>query len=264
MRFWGKYIILGKVIMGELLMDKKIYMKIAVKNIDVIGDIHGCFSELAELLQKLGYELDMKKGTISASPQGRCLVFVGDFTDRGPEPVRVLRLVMDAVRRNVAFSVRGNHEEKLLQKLRKSTPAKEEVMATIEAVKAEGSDFVSEVIDFIEHLPYAILRGDDMLIAHAGLKEEFQDIDTDNHKRLGKIKSLTIYGDITGRQLEDGRPERLDWAAHYNGKMKVIYGHSIVGSVEWRNNTINIDTGCFDTGILTALRMPEREIVQNR
>lgn len=245
-------------------MDRKIYTKIASKNIDVIGDIHGCFGELADLLQKLGYKVDMGKGTISASPQGRCLVFVGDFTDRGPEPVRVLRLVMDAVRRGVAFSVRGNHEEKLLQKLRKNTPAKEEVMATIRAIKAEGSDFVSQVIDFIEHLPYVILCGEDVLIAHAGLKEEFQDLDTDSHKRRGKIKSLTIYGDITGRQLEDGRPERLDWAAHYRGRLAVIYGHSIVNAVEWRNNTINIDTGCFDTGILTALRMPGRELVQNR
>jgi protein phosphatase len=95
-------------------------------------------------------------------------------------------------------------------------------------------------------------------------EEEFQDLDTDNHKKLGKIKALAIYGDITGRQLEDGKPERLDWAAHYRGRMAVIYGHSIVDSVRWINNTVNIDTGCFKTGLLTAVRMPEREIVQNR
>ena len=72
---------------------------------------------------------------------------------------------------------------------------------------------------------------------------------------------MAIYGDITGRKLEDGRPERLDWAADYK-EMTVIYGHTIVDTVRWRNNTINIDTGCFRTGILTAVRMPEREIVQ--
>jgi protein phosphatase len=242
----------------------RLYTRISASKIDVVGDIHGCFDELIGLLDKLGYEVDRKGGKIKNTPMERRLVFVGDFTDRGPEPVKVLRLVMDAVSKGMAYSVRGNHEEKLLRKLIKNTPAKEEVMATIEAVKAEGADFLKEVIDFMDGLPYIILCGDDILIAHAGLKEEFQDLDTDNHKKLGKIKALAIYGDITGRQLEDGKPERLDWAAHYRGRMAVIYGHSIVDSVRWINNTVNIDTGCFETGLLTAVRMPEREIVQNR
>jgi protein phosphatase len=242
----------------------EIYKRISAEKIDVIGDIHGCFSELTELLHNLGYGVDINSSRITKTPAGRRLVFVGDFTDRGPEPVKVLRLAMDAVSRGLAHSVRGNHEEKLQRKLIKNTPAKEEVMATIEAVKGEGSGFVREVIDFIDSLPYVILCAGDILIAHAGVKEEFQDLDTRDRKKLGKIKSLAIYGDITGRQLEDGKPERLDWAANYHGKMTVIYGHTIVDRVEWRNNTVNIDTGCFDTGILTAVRMPERQFVRNR
>lgn len=244
-------------------MDAKVYKKINADRIDVIGDIHGCFDELTCLLDRLGYVVDKMNFKITNAPTGRTLVFVGDFTDRGPEPVKVLRLVMDAVSSGMAYSVRGNHEEKLLLKLRKNTPAKAEVMVTIEAVKAEGSDFANKVTDFIDALPYVILCGSNTLIAHAGVKEEFQDLDTGNHKKHGKIKSLAIYGDITGRQLEDGKPERLDWAAHYRGKMTVIYGHSIVEKAEWRNNTVNIDTGCFETGVLTAVRMPEREFVQN-
>jgi diadenosine tetraphosphatase ApaH/serine/threonine PP2A family protein phosphatase len=116
---------------------------------------------------------------------------------------------------------------------------------------------------FISSLPYVILCGECCLIAHAGLKEEFQDLDTGNSKRIGKIKSLTIYGDITGRKLPDGKPERLDWASVYKGEKTVIYGHSIVSEAVFRNNTINVDTGCFETGILTAVRMPEKEIVSN-
>lgn len=240
-----------------------LYKRINENKIDVIGDIHGCFRELAELLERLGYDVDSEKGLITGSPEGRSLIFTGDFTDRGPEPVKVLRLAMDAVKSGRAWSVRGNHEEKLLQKLKKGTPAKEEVMETINAVKAEGPDFVREVIGFIEELPYAILCGDDILIAHAGLKEKLQDLDTDDRKMRSRIKAMAIYGDITGRQLEDGRPERLDWAAWYGGRRTVIYGHSIIEKPEWRNNTANIDTGCFKTGILTAVRMPEREFVQN-
>lgn len=241
----------------------RIYEKLDADRIDVIGDIHGCFSELAALLRKLGYEID-GNGLIAGSPEGRTLVFLGDFTDRGPEPVKVLRLAMDAVKSGRARSVRGNHEEKILQKLIKGTMAKEEVMETLRAIKAEGLDFVRQVIGFIDGLPYVILCRNDILIAHGGLKEELQDLDTKDPKLRGRIKRMAIYGDITGRQLEDGRPERLDWAADYKGKMTVIYGHTIVDRVEWRNDTVNIDTGCFRTGILTAVRMPERELVQVR
>jgi len=241
-----------------------LYKRIDADKFDVIGDIHGCFKELAELLGKLGYDVDPKKGLITGYPKGRSLIFLGDFTDRGPEPVKVLRLAMDAVKSGRAWSVRGNHEEKLLQKLIKGTMAKEEVMVTIAAVKAEGPDFVRQVTDFISGLPYVILCKNDILIAHAGLKENLQNVAAKDRKLQGRIKTMAIYGDITGRKLEDGRPERLDWAAGYKGGTTVIYGHTIVDKVEWRNNTINIDTGCFMTGILTAVRMPEREIVQNR
>lgn len=241
----------------------RIYEKLDADRMDVIGDIHGCFSELAGLLEKLGYEVG-EDGLVRGWPEGRTLVFLGDFTDRGPEPVKVLRLAMDAVKSGRARSVRGNHEEKILQKLIKGTKAKEEVMETLRAIKAEGPEFIRQVIDFIDGLPYVMLCRNDILIVHGGLKEELQDLDTTDRKLRGRIKRMAIYGDITGRQLEDGRPERIDWAADYKGKMTVIYGHTIVDRVEWRNNTVNIDTGCFRTGILTAVRMPEREFVQSR
>ena len=241
----------------------KIYRKTDLKHFDVIGDIHGCYNELAGLLAKLGYSVDRGMGRISGVPEDRRLVFLGDFTDRGPEPVKVLRLAMDAVETGFALSVRGNHEEKILQKLIKNTPAKEEVMETLDAIRKEGEEFVGKVKKFIADLPYVILCGECVIIAHAGLKEEFQDVETRDPKRLGKIKSLTIYGDITGKKLPDGRPERLDWASSYRGELTVIYGHSIIAEAVWRNNTINIDTGCFETGILTAVRMPEKDIVDN-
>ncbi|NMA35208.1 MAG: hypothetical protein GX940_11810 [Clostridiaceae bacterium] len=242
----------------------RIYEKLDAEKIDVIGDIHGCFDELAELLRKLGYEIDEKNGLIAGSPEGRTLVFLGDFTDRGPEPVKVLKLAMDAVKSGRARSVRGNHEEKILQKLIKGTTAKEEVVLTLDAIRAEGPEFVRQVIDFIDGLPYVLLCRNDILVVHGGLKEELQDLDSKDRKLRGRIKTMAIYGDITGRRLEDGRPERLDWAAGYRGRTTVIYGHTIVDKVEWRNNTVNIDTGCFRTGVLTAVRMPEREFVQNR
>src|SRR4029453_15728911 len=55
---------------------------------------------------------------------------------------------------------------------------------------------------------------------------------------------------------------RLDWAAEYRGRAIVVYGHTPVPAAEWINRTICIDTGCVFGGQLTALRYPERELVQ--
>lgn len=73
---------------------------------DIIGDIHGCSSELDTLLGKLGYEN-------GSHPEGRTAVFVGDLVDRGPDSPGVLRRVMSMVSSGDALCVPGNHENKL-------------------------------------------------------------------------------------------------------------------------------------------------------
>src|SRR5881397_4085133 len=100
---------------------------------DIIGDVHGCYDELVELLGKLGYEVAAEVTAPSATvesqslltsaatirhPQGRKLVFVGDLVDRGPKIPQVLKLVMNAVASGTALCVPGNHDVKLMRKLR--------------------------------------------------------------------------------------------------------------------------------------------------
>lgn len=75
---------------------------------------------------------------------------------------------------------------------------------------------------------------------------------------------MVVYGDTTGKRNPDGTPERLDWAQHYRGRTAVIYGHTPVPGPLWRNNTINIDQGCVFGGCLSAVRWPERTVVQVR
>jgi protein phosphatase len=82
---------------------------------DIIGDVHGCYEELIELLTALGY--DTLKPERITSPVGRKAVFVGDLVDRGPHSVRVLETVMSMVHRGVALCVAGNHDVKLLKAL---------------------------------------------------------------------------------------------------------------------------------------------------
>jgi protein phosphatase len=80
---------------------------------DIIGDIHGCYDELVALLAQLGYH-----PPAFTPPPGRKAVFLGDLVDRGSNTPAVLRLVMEMVEQGNAYCVPGNHDIKLLRKLR--------------------------------------------------------------------------------------------------------------------------------------------------
>jgi predicted kinase len=63
---------------------------------DIVGDVHGCFDELAALLVQLGYHVEGDTFEV-VPPQGRKLVFLGDLVDRGPNAVGVLKIAMNMV-----------------------------------------------------------------------------------------------------------------------------------------------------------------------
>jgi hypothetical protein len=74
---------------------------------DIIGDIHGHADELEQLLQKMGYE---RKNGIYSHPEGRQVIFVGDYIDRGPKIRETLHLVRDMEVAGHAKALLGNHE----------------------------------------------------------------------------------------------------------------------------------------------------------
>lgn len=81
---------------------------------DIIGDIHGCFDELVDLLAQLGFRLEAKADGASrmefsvSPPEGRKAIFLGDLVDGGPKIPDVLRLVSGMVEANTALCVPGN------------------------------------------------------------------------------------------------------------------------------------------------------------
>jgi protein phosphatase len=225
---------------------------------DIIGDVHGCYDELRQLLDRLGYDVADSEASLSIShPEGRRVVFVGDLIDRGPKNPDVLRLVMSAVSAGTAFCVAGNHDVKLSRKLRgkdvKITHGLAESLAQLESTSAEFKRDAAEFLD--ELVSHYVFDGGKLVVAHAGLKEEM------HGRGSGAVRSFCMYGETTGETDEFGLPVRYNWAQDYRGRAMVVYGHTPVPSVEWLNNTICIDTGCVFGGSLTALRYPERELV---
>ena len=219
---------------------------------DIIGDIHGCRAELETLLSRLGYEAQTRR-----HPDGRKAVFLGDLVDRGPDTPGVLRLVMSMVEAGSALCVPGNHDIKLMRKLRgRDVQIAHGLAESLAQLESEPSEFKDEIIGFIDGLvSHYVLDGGKLVVAHAGMKAAMQG------RGSAKVRDFALFGETTGETDEFGLPVRYDWASEYRGNATVVYGHTPVPEPEWLNGTINIDTGCVFGGKLTALRYPERELV---
>lgn len=226
---------------------------------DIIGDIHGCASELRTLLAELGWnvEYDGTAAIDATHPEGRQAVFVGDLVDRGPDTPGVLSLVMGMIASGNALCVSGNHEAKLVRALKGSKVTVSHGLAESLAQLEGGSEeFRKQALDFMDGLiSHYVLDDGKLVVAHAGLKEAY------HGRSSGRVRSFALYGDTTGETDEYGLPVRYPWAQEYRGQAMVVYGHTPVPKAEWINNTICLDTGVVFGGELTALRYPERQIV---
>ncbi len=230
---------------------------------DIIGDVHGCRDELVALLEKLGYEVKDEaagpEGAASGARHalGRRAIFLGDLVDRGPDTPGVLRLVMAMEESGAALCVPGNHDVKLLRKLKgKNVQVTHGLAETLAQLDREPPEFRERVIKFLDGLvSHYVLDGGKLVVAHAGLKQDLQG------RASGTVRDFALYGETTGETDEYGLPVRYNWPAEYRGRAMVVYGHTPVHEPEWLNRTINIDTGCAFGGRLTALRYPERELV---
>jgi polynucleotide kinase-phosphatase len=256
---------------------------------DIIGDIHGCYVELCELLGKLGYIIEEEEikdardfgvrvvrtdversgtpfpsepdqtpnGVPLRSTAARKVVFLGDLVDRGPASPQVLRLVMSMVRDGLALCVPGNHDIKLLRYLNgKNVSLTHGLAETVAQLAGETPAFKEQVRLFLDGLvSHYVLDGGRLVVAHAGLPENMQG------RGSGAVRSFALFGETTGEIDEFGLPVRYAWAADYRGRATVVYGHTPVPEPEWLNNTIDIDTGCVFGGRLTALRYPERALL---
>ncbi|WP_399931116.1 polynucleotide kinase-phosphatase [Streptomyces kanamyceticus] len=217
---------------------------------DIIGDVHGCAAELETLLRELGY-------VDGAHPEGRTAVFVGDLVDRGPDTPGVLRRVMAMVAAGTALCVPGNHENKLGRHLKgRSVQHTHGLAETVGQLAGEIDEFRAQVREFVDGLvSHYVLDGGKLVVCHAGLPEKY------HGRTSGRVRSHALYGDTTGETDEFGLPVRYPWAEEYRGRAAVVYGHTPVPTATWLNNTICLDTGAVFGGKLTALRWPERELV---
>jgi protein phosphatase len=197
---------------------------------DIIGDIHGCFDEVAELLGRLGYAW-ATDGPGACHPDGRRALFVGDLVNRGPSAPAVLRLAMSMVASGNALCVRGNHDVMLVEALKSPGTGPHRpphgLAESLDQLADEPPEFLAQVATFIDgQVSHLVLDGGRLVVAHATMPAE----------------------------LAEGALEEAI----------VVYGHTPVERPVWVNGTVCIDTGCVYGGRLTALRYPELVAVAAR
>ena len=228
----------------------------------VVGDVHGCLTELDELLAAAGY-----------APGRDRLVFLGDLLDRGPDPIGVLR----RVRELGAECVLGNHEEKHLryaahEARRRADPAYRNPMPPFQARRAaEHSRLTRDDLLWLASLPRVIALGRNWVAVHAGFVPHVR-VNAQPPEWTIRLRYVDGAGAPAPRKRGDaGEPGVRRWPEAWTGPASVVYGHFPQRLDRPRRDEpapgvacMGIDTGCVYGGHLTALVLPGEEIVQVR
>lgn len=234
--------------------------------IDLIGDIHGCYEEFIELLDKLGYQKNSQG--LYTHPEGRKIVSLGDIHSRGPYSLRTIGFFIRHVKAGNAYLTDSNHGWKIARWLdgKKVTLAHGDEKVSIEwkdYERASGQQssnlFKKEARELLLNAPSHLIftkggRGE-LVAVHAGIRDDYIGKDTT------KIRSFCRYGDTDGFD-ENGKPIRKDWFLKHRSQEWIIWGHDPRPEPMIINKTVNIDQGVVFGGQLTAFRFPEQQFIQ--
>lgn len=193
----------------------------------IIGDIHGCYRELHELLACTG------------ATEEDIIVSVGDLVDRGPDSPAVLRFFQERCARGRTIVLMGNHERKHVRQV---------FSYSQEITRLQFGAQYTAATEWMSHLPY-YYETPDFLVVHAALLPGIP---------IAEQKEEILSGTTAGeRELQSALSGRF-WNELYQGPKPVAFGHHVVGSqpLVARGLVYGLDTGACHGGRLTALVVP--------
>jgi serine/threonine protein phosphatase 1 len=198
----------------------------------VVGDLHGCYDELLDLLDKVSFGSEDR------------LVCVGDLITKGPKN----REVLDRFMSDPQFtSVIGNHDLALRRRWNgEKFKLKPSQKPTHKDLKKDKERYVP----FLNQLPFTIDLGTH-LVVHAGLRPglEFHSQTTEDMTEL-----RTLGEDRASRK---GTP----WYDVYDGEKIVLFGHWPSQEPRRGKKAIGLDTGCVYGHQLTAYIVETGELI---
>ncbi len=214
-----------------------------------VGDIHGCFDRLRNLMPRLDEVAD---GT-------ETIVFIGDYVDRGPKSRQVLEWLYEMAHAypGKVICLMGNHERMMLDFI--DDPAGRGALwlgnGGLDTLASFGvmlrqrdgdSDAAVEVANALE----------------AAMPEGLQDWLRALPLRWSSGNVHCVHAALSpARDIDDQRDDVLLWghpnfmATPRSDGQFVIHGHTIVDQANVTAGRIAIDTGAYKTGRLTAVRV---------
>lgn len=205
----------------------------------IVGDVHGCYHELKELMD-----------TNAINKDNTCVLFVGDLLNKGSYSIEVVQYIMD----NGWYSVRGNHDEICMHEHAQAQSI--EPRPKFQWV----TQLQKEEVDWLYELPYALhVPTRQILVVHAGLLPgtplEKQSLDAFLHMRCVEQK---------GDKLEWNRKFSEDmklWAEVWSGPDHVYYGHDAKRLFIEFPFATGLDSGCVYGLNLTAIYPLTRKVL---
>jgi len=198
----------------------------------VVGDIHGCYDELTELLEKAEVGDDDR------------IFSVGDLITKGPKSKEVLELFMTDARFSTVI---GNHDLALRRKWNGEEvdlkPAQKEAHKEL---RAEKDAYVS----FFNRMPFMIDLGTH-LVVHAGVRPNVE-LYSQTTSDMTLIRTLG-----SDPESDEGTP----WYHVYHGEKIVLFGHWPAPEPRRGRKAIGLDTGCVYGYHLTAYIIEQDEFV---
>jgi len=192
-----------------------------------IGDVHGCRTELEEMLSALQLRPDDR------------VIMLGDLINRGPDSAGVVKLVY-----NAGFEcLMGNHEEEYLH-----------LYQDEEKYKNLRQVIGREMHSWIEARPLYI-EENEFLAVHAGLQPGLHPKDT----RRDILLNIRTW-DGRGRDIRN--PDNPPWYNFYNGTRPIFYGHWARKGLNLRDTTFGLDSGCVYGRALSAYILEEKKLIQ--
>ena len=203
----------------------------------VIGDVHGCFDEVEDLLKKVKY--DQRNDRI---------VFCGDIIDRGPKSKQVIEFV--AANSNVHM-IMGNHENKFIRYLRGNPiTISHGLQDTIDQLAPELKSETNreELLFFFENLPYVIKLDENLYVVHAGTDPRYS-VEAQKQQVV-----LFMRNHAPGKTFSD--PSAPPWYEIERSPAAkdqlILFGHNTKANTENATNALALDGGCVFGGELRA------------
>lgn len=222
------------------------------EQIYIIGDVHGCFNTLLELIKQF------------PTKEKSQICFVGDVIDRGLFSCDVVELIMQ----NDYKMVMGNHERRLLNNkfefLNNKVPFDRSWFfgnggeATYRSYLGQSTEFKQRHVDFLESRPvylefkdYKTQNGEHLVVSHSAVGN------------MWELRNDKYASEEFKRHLLSGRGDELQVSGIFN-----VYGHTPVREVKFYKNSADIDTGCVFNEVgfdkLSALEFPSMKIYTQR